>query len=233
MLSANVIKPPQADAVLVGGALNGVPKSVQVGIKPWAKPARLPQPFRVNRCLFINLPGCEGGAIHTALFGGWDPGHVPLSWYERRFPREYAASFTFTFVRDPVERVYVAWARWMEARLFVTAESGEDFDPGEGFEGFVSRWLREEHIHRHVDFAPQADFLTDARGALKLDFIGRYESLERDFGSLRDFLCIRATLPWSAPAYERAPGARYAVSSWARKRIRQVYAQDYALLGFE
>lgn len=204
-----------------------------VGTKPYPKPNRFPPAFRAKRCLFLNVPHCEGEVIHSALFGGWNPGHVPLRWYEQQFPQECAGSFTFTFVRDPVERVYVAWARWMESRLFVTAESGEDFDMDEGFEGFVSRWLREEHVRGHVDFAPQTDFLLNAQGALTLDFIGRFDRLERDFASLRDFLCVSAELPWSALAYERPRGARYAVSTWARKRIRQVYAADYTLLGFD
>jgi hypothetical protein len=228
MPSANADKWRRADAASAAGSPTG-----RIGTKPFARPTRYPEPFRANRCLFVNIPGCEGDTIHAALFGGWPPGPVPLRWYERQFPKHYAASFKFTFVRDPVERVYVAWARWMEARVFVTAESGEGLDTDEGFDGFVSRWLREEHIHEHVDFAPQTDFLLDAQGALTLDFIGRFENLKRDFGSLRDFLCTGTSLPWSAPAYERPPGSRFPVSAWARRRIRQVYAQDYALLDFE
>ncbi|WP_263261288.1 sulfotransferase family protein [Pseudomonas sp. RIT-PI-S] len=230
MLSDALTKRPfSGDIRHVAGAL----LKNRIGAKPSAEPGRFPEPFRENRCLFINIPGCEGCTIHASLFGRWNPGHVPLRWYERQFPKEYAASFKFAFVRDPVDRVYVAWARWMEARLFVTAECGEGVDLEEGFDGFVDRWMHEEHIHDHADFAPQADFLTDKQNRLTLDFIGRYETLERDFGSLRDFLCIPATLPWSAPAYERTPGARYAVSAWARRRIRQVYARDYELLGYD
>lgn len=197
-------------------------------------PARLPEPFRANRCLFINVFGCEGDAVHAALFGHTNPGHVPLRWYEHKFPEHYAGAFKFAFVRDPVERAYVAWARLMEARLFQAAEACEDMDADEGFDGFVAHTLTPEVLRTYPEFAPQTDFLVDAQGVLRLDFIGYYETLMRDFGSLRDFLCIPAVLPWSAPAYERTPQrVRYAVGPAARKRLRQLYARDYELLGYD
>jgi hypothetical protein len=196
-------------------------------------PARLPEPFRANRCLFINVFGCEGDAIHTALFGTTNPGHVPLRWYERRFPEHYATSFRFAFVRDPVERAYVAWARLMEAQLFQAAEASRDMDADEGFDRFVARWMTPSTIRNHPEFAPQSEFLIDAKGEMKLDFLGHYETLMRDFGSLRDFLCIPAVLPWSDTAHERTPQrVRYTVSALTRKRLRTLYARDYEWLGY-
>lgn len=207
--------------------------SLSGGGLPARGPRRLPEPFRTNRCLFINVFGCEGDAIHAALFGATNPGHVPLRWYERMFPEHYATSFKFAFVRDPVERAYVAWARLMEAELFRAAEAATDMDADEGFDRFVARWMTPATILNHPEFAPQSDFLVDARGDLKLDFLGHYETLLRDFGSLRDFLCIPAVLPWSDTAYERTPQrVRYAVGALTRKRLRTLYAQDYELLGY-
>lgn len=195
-------------------------------------PQRFPDAFRAHRCLFVNVPGCESEAVYAALFGANSPGPVPLRWYEERFAPEFATSFKFAFVRDPLERAYVTWARWREARLFQAAESSASLDEEEDFDAFVEG-LAPPDLQDRLDFRPQTDFLEDSQGRVRLDFIGHYESLMRDFQSMADFLCLPAVLPWSAPAYERTPrSSRYAVGPLARKRLRQLYQRDYEVLGY-
>ncbi len=46
----------------------------------------LPPQFGLNGCHFIPVPKCAGSSISSALFGNWQPGHVPLYGYEQQFP---------------------------------------------------------------------------------------------------------------------------------------------------
>jgi hypothetical protein len=49
------------------------------------------------------------------------------------------------------------------------------------FEEFVENWVSEENIYKYWHFIPQADYILGDDGRLEVDFIGRYENLEKDF----------------------------------------------------
>lgn len=194
-----------------------------------------PEAFRQRDCLFIHVPKCAGNSICAALFEGWSPGHLPLHWYERQFPEQYASAFKFSFVRDPLDRAYSAYTflrgnptgkRDVEAHRLVS--SYRDFDE------FVCQWLDAENIHRQMHFAPQSDFLTDSLGCLGMDFIGRQENLAVDFQHLCERFGVSVELPHLNPSRERQAGdIREFCSVRTRRLIRRVYHRDYERLGYE
>lgn len=195
---------------------------------------RYPDYFRKLGCLFIHVPKCAGSSLCAALFGSGRPGHLPLYWYEQQFPEEYANSFKFSFVRDPLERAYSAYAylrgnplakRDMAAHRLVSQY--RDFDD------FVGRWLSAENLHKQLHFVPQSDFLCDSLGHLALDFIGRQEHLEEDFRMLRARLNLDVQLPHLNASQTRPSSARDLCSTRTRRLVRRAYQRDYQLLGYE
>ncbi|MFV0890145.1 sulfotransferase family 2 domain-containing protein [Metapseudomonas otitidis] len=193
-----------------------------------------PEPFQQRACLFIHVPKCAGSSVCLSLFDGWYPGHLPLYWYERQFPEQYAESFKFTFVRDPLERAYSAYAflrgnplstRDAEAQRLV--RSFRDFDE------FVARWLHPDNLHRQLHFAPQTDFLVDSLGQLAVDFIGRQENMAHDFHRLCQRLGVQADLPRANVSCERqsAPVRQFCTAR-TRRLVRRAYQRDYEMLGY-
>ncbi|MGY2338309.1 sulfotransferase family 2 domain-containing protein [Pseudomonas sp. SDO5532_S415] len=207
----------------------------QVVNKSMSASSRYPRPFAQRSCLFIHVPKCAGSSICAALFDGWSPGHLPLYWYEQQFPEQFASSFKFAFVRDPLERAYSAYAFLRGNALSQRDQAAQKLvSHYRDFDDFVARWLHPETIRQQVHFAPQTDFLTDSLGHLALDFIGYQEDLERDFRLVCEQLGHGTPLPHINGSDHRSPGpAREFCSTRTRRLVRRVYQRDYELLGYE
>jgi hypothetical protein len=158
-----------------------------------------------------------------------------LYWYEQQFPEQFAASFKFTFVRDPLERAYSAYAFLRGNELDRRDKAAQKLvSHYRDFDDFVGRWLHPENIHKQLHFAPQTDFLTDSLGHLAPDFIGHQEHLERDFQFVCEQLGQSVVLPHVNASRQRLPmRARDFCSVRTRRLVRRVYQRDYEMLGYE
>lgn len=194
-----------------------------------------PEVFAQRSCLFIHVPKCAGSSVCSALFDDWTPGHLPLSWYEQQFAKQFAKVFKFAVVRDPLERAYSAYA-------FLR---GNDLNPRDqpaqalvkqyrDFDDFVGRWLHADNIHKQLHFAPQTDFLVDSLGCLAIDFIAYQEHLQRDFQLLCEQLDIQAQLPHlNGSKHRESEPVKSFCSVRTRRLVRRVYQRDYEMLGYE
>ncbi|WP_426618553.1 sulfotransferase family 2 domain-containing protein [Pseudomonas rustica] len=224
---------PKPQRAFLLGRLSVVDR--QVVNKSMSASVAFPKAFQQHSCLFIHVPKCAGSSVCEAMFDGWRPGHLPLYWYEEQFPRQFSTTFKFAFVRDPLERAYSAYAFLRGNEL-----SGRDHSAQQlvrqfrDFDDFVARWLHPENITRQLHFAAQTDFLTDSLGHLALDFIGYQEHLQRDFHLVCEHLGVAGRLPHLNSSRQRQPmPARQFCTALTRQRVREVYARDYELLGYE
>lgn len=194
-----------------------------------------PEAFEKHSCLFIHVPKCAGSSVCEALFDDWRPGHLPLYWYEEQFPKQFAASFKFAFVRDPLERAYSAYAFLRGNTLGRRDQAAQQLVRHyRDFDDFVARWLHSETIGRQLHFAAQTDFLTDSLGHLALDFIGYQEHLERDFRLVCEQLKLPAVLPHVNCSHQRQPAPAHDFCTVRTRRlVRRVYQRDYEMLGYE
>ncbi|SDI72928.1 sulfotransferase family 2 domain-containing protein [Pseudomonas panipatensis] len=196
---------------------------------------RFPDYFRQRACLFIHVPKCAGSSLCAALFDNGRPGHLPLHWYEQQFPREYAESFKFSFVRDPLERAYSAYAFLRGNPLGKRDQAAQQMvGKYRDFDDFVSHWLHPDNLHKLLHFVPQTDFLINSLGHLEMDFIGRQERLEEDFRALCERLGNDARLPHLNATQKREQGTiRDFCNTRTRRLVRRAYQRDYQLLGYE
>jgi len=155
---------PKPQRAFLLGRLSVVDR--QVINKSMSASLSFPRAFEQRSCLFIHVPKCAGSSVCAAMFDGWSPGHLPLYWYEQQFPEQFAASFKFAFVRDPLERAYSAYAFLRGNELGRRDQAAQrlvchyrDFDD------FVARWLHSETISRQIHFAAQTDFSDRFPGA--------------------------------------------------------------------
>ncbi|RON44887.1 sulfotransferase [Pseudomonas frederiksbergensis] len=224
--------PKQQRAFLLG-RLSVVDR--QVVNKSMSANLHFPKSFAQHACLFIHVPKCAGSSVCAALFDDWSPGHLPLYWYEEQFPEQFADSFKFAFVRDPLERAYSAYAFLRGNELGRRDQAAQKLvNQYRDFDDFVARWLHPETISRQLHFAAQTDFLTDSLGHLALDFIGYQEHLARDFALVCEQLKHPAALPHINSSQQRQPRlARDFCSVRTRRLVRRVYQRDYEMLGYE
>lgn len=224
---------PKSQRAFLLGRLSVVDR--QVVNKSMSANVRFPEAFEQLSCLYIHVPKCAGSSICAAMFENWSPGHLPLYWYEQQFAEQFAASFKFAFVRDPLERAYSAYAFLRGNELSRRDHAAQKLvSHYRDFDDFVARWLHPETIQRQLHFAAQTDFLTDSLGHLALDFIGYQEHLERDFQLVCEQLGRSMVLPHVNSSRQRQPmRARDFCSARTRRLVRRAYQRDYEMLGYE
>jgi hypothetical protein len=122
---------------------------------------------------------------------------------------EFRTFFKFAFVRNPWDRAYSMYRHF-------------GLDEYMSFEYFLAHVLkREMWKNRYWFVRPQCDFVLDAHGELCVDFLGRFETLEQDFGQVADVLGLKTrTLPYLNPAGSR----------WRVKKLRALRRYPRALM---
>ncbi len=138
----------------------------------------------------------------------------------------YNAYYCFGFVRNPWD-VAVSWFHY---RLINAAISGHAEAAAAGtFQKYVVQCLTRSDGHRLVGL--QYPYLVDDAGQLAVSFVGRYESLERDFASTIAHLGI-TTLPLDHfnQSYHAAWPGLYTTETF--EIVRALVAVDAQLFGY-
>ena len=145
-------------------------------------------------CVFVHIPKCAGSSINLdlKLTSVGFSGHSPASCHFDYIGQGY---FSFTFVRNPYDRVASAYRyfqklvpghRWYK-RNSIIADLANKLD----FSGFVNHigdfkqlMKREDGSYESgIHFQPFSYFLDEP-----VDFIGRYENIQHDYFSIRSRL---------------------------------------------
>lgn len=187
------------------------------------------------RAIFIHIPKAAGTSVRYAL-GEPAMGRRHLPWwvYKEADYKKFNSYFKFAFVRDPWDRVMSGFeylkAGGNQAEDLAVAEALQEF---ETFEDFVRLGLVDGYMLYHPVFRPQSWYLSDWAGNLMVDFLGRYESLDKDFSVVAEHLGISASLPVLNKVRDTVTsGVPERRGSQALKTIAELYADDYCLLDY-
>lgn len=156
-------------------------------------------------CLFIHIPKTAGNSVMQAFGVGWDD-HMDLERYREKLGAQtLAGAFKFTIIRNPWDRLLSEYnfqrkksQRADTVRLFLTKPDGTERTFREWMthafahpeEHHAKQWggKTSAHIHR---LSPQVDWVS-LDGKLAVDFVGRIESLQKDFDEIRARLSLPA-----------------------------------------
>ena len=184
-----------------------------------------------KRAIFIHIPKTAGTSVAQALYGG--SRHVPYFEYERANRRKFRLFFKFAFVRNPWDRIVSTYfflkgggVNEMDRRF-----ASEHLAAYDNFAAFVEGWLTRENIWSYVHFKPQYYFICDPRLRLRVNFVGRTETIAEDFRYVCQRLAIEAELGWANRSGHRRYREYY--NDELRKRVAEVYAEDIALFDYE
>ncbi len=195
-----------------------------------------------RRLIFVHIQKTGGEAVTAALGGPRHPPDKHASAAELKAScgaALFERYFKFAFVRNPWERL-VSWWSMIEAMRLGAAAGGpansfqryvleragsfEDFllrcgDPVEDHDGL-------KHIYRN-----QADYLTGADGALLVDFVGRFEHLQRDFDAA---MARIGAAPIALAHVNASPHTHYShyYSDVLAHHVGERYARDVAMFGY-
>jgi hypothetical protein len=226
-------------AVSMRSAEHYVPQRLKRAILPAFLPGRTPfvEANHRHRAIFIHIPKTAGTSIHGAL-GNPERKHAPLSRYAAYDPERTAAYFKFAFVRNPWDRFLSAYSYLRGYEGNPASEEGawslRHIAPHGDFEGFVralQKPLVRLAVMSHTLFLPQHLWLdVPGRPDLRVDYLGRFETIHADFVAIAARLRIGLELDRLRPSARPPHGDAYGEA--ARAIIGRLYARDIALFGY-
>ena len=186
-----------------------------------------------KRFIFVHIPKTGGSSIFRALsFCNNAPDtdenrHLELIEIYNRYG--YLAGdddgqagglkkyFKFAFVRNPWDRVVSMYSYRLRNR---------EIPPDLTFSEFVVN-RREHPFGMHRD---QVKFIEDPAGQVAVDFIGRFENLEKDWSTIQSRFGISSGLPHLKRTSHRPYQTYY--SPELRKEIADLYRRDIETFGY-
>lgn len=157
------------------------------------------------------------------------PRHAKVIAAQELLPREFFDSlFKFAFVRNPWDLQVSSFHHIRRERPHYLGGHGD-------FASFL-RWKldpqRPYQYHIDTSIELQSDYLIDLRGAVVVDFIGRYERLAEDFAAVCQRLAIASSLPHRRRAVERRPDYRAYYDDETAELVAKRFAPDIERLGY-
>ena len=194
------------------------------------------KPFLDSKTLFVHIPKTAGIAIGHAVYGRHTGNHTTFAEYQLAFSKSECASFfSFTFVRNP-------WDRLLSAYTFMKAGGRNDGDRAWSekhlssflsFNEFVQKWVTHDNVHKGIHFKPQFEFITlPGSDQIRVDFVGRYEQLQEDWENLSRHLKTKGELKPINQTAGKTRDYRDMYTTETKEIVANVYAKDIALFGY-
>lgn len=143
---------------------------------------------------------------------------------------EYMAAFKFGFVRNPYDRLVSAYEYLSHGgnNSSDTEFYNRHLSNYESFEAFVLKGLAQDsHIQNHVHFRPQSHFLC-IDGKIAVDFVGRYENLEKDFAYIARMLGQTGSLTKTNTSRKARTFDQYYGNPLVKSAVQKYYQADFS-----
>jgi len=193
--------------------------------------------FDYYRCIFIHVPKTAGISVSKSLFGH-NTDHADIDWFLENYGKHTVNSyFKFAFVRNPWDRLYSAFHFLEKGGMYPVDKEFYELHLRhlKNFEAFVMDWLNESNIESYVHFIPQYKFITSKqnRNKILMDFIGRFEDIERDF----EIVCAKLgkqPVPLQKLNIGNKEQKKYTdfYSKEMRVKVHQLYEKDIAFFQY-
>ena len=189
--------------------------------------------FLTTRTIFIHIPKTAGLSLINSVYGDVNGGsHRTFSFYKEILGKNLDAYFTFSFVRDPVERLYSAYSFLQQGGVNVYDKNlfNNFLTNYKDFEDFVINGLDKELINKIVHFIPQTNFICDFQGNIMVDFVGKYENINIDIERLSTKLGIEIVLP--SINVNKEKNFNICFDQDIIDKIKLIYKKDFDILGY-
>jgi hypothetical protein len=161
----------------------------------------------------------------------------------------YAKFFKFAFVRNPIDRLHslYSYALKLAHDAELTDDERRQFEANGQWPdrppfrykavaaALESKSFSEFALHpltwADAGAQPQWQSVCNAHGELIVDFIGKVESIEQDFGHICEKLEVTVPLEVKNSSHEKK--SAHELSPLALSTIRERFARDFQLFGYE
>jgi len=189
-----------------------------------------------HKCIFIHVPKVAGSSIEKALWGTKGMiGHATAIDYKAVDHELFDIYFTFAIVRDPFDRFVSAYEYLKRGgrNKFDKAWADKHINCYPTFSDFVES-LNDSAIRNNVlswmHFKPQYKFVCDESKKVIVDFVGRYECLDKDFHYITKQLNIDVELPHENAVNREKPDLYF--NKVTKETIYRIYKEDFELFNY-
>lgn len=198
-----------------------IPKTAGISVMAAFRPHAISRPRTLLRRILSKTP------LREQLEYAKPPKHATAAWARRKFGNEAYNSLTsFAVVRDPYDRAisYYEFMRQHPGHHWHYKVRDLSFDQ------FLQLIVRKSN--RRI--SRQTDFLVDDKGAIIVDRLLRFETLDRDVQALWTELGLpgQCAMP-HRNASSRRPKDDYLQAGATRDLINELYDRDFVTLGYE
>ncbi|MGI9368523.1 MAG: sulfotransferase family 2 domain-containing protein [Ruegeria sp.] len=192
------------------------------------------------KTVFVHIPKTGGSTVSTILrrpnFGSLtkhDPSpaidkHSSIFAHLEQLGPQDKDYFKFSFVRNPWDRLVSAYHYVIERRKELELVANHN-----SFDGFLSSFIEEPSQYLDLPyFRPQSSFLVGDNGEMPLDFLGRFETFEKDLGVVLQEIGSRRMFFKHRKKSKRRDYREY-FSAETSKAIGEVYNRDLQNFGYE
>ena len=205
-------------------------------IKKILKRIYVPYPYKwymiKNKFIFIHIPR-TGGTSFTSLFNSYGiREHYSYRIYMLSNLKKFNTYFKFCFVRNPYDRcvstyLYLKAGGNRKGDLYFKELIEKKYYT---FDKFILDYLDLHLIHEHNLFKPQFRYIYNFQKECMVDFIGRYESINKDFLYISKKINNRKDLPHINRSNKLKIQTNYYDDSNVKRKVFDLYKKDFELL---
>lgn len=185
------------------------------------------------KCVYIHIPKNAGTALFKSLFDT-PLTHKTYREYEIANPLKFKKYFKFTIVRNPWDRLYSGYTFLKSGGMTNLDREWSDEYLAEysDFNSFVKKWVNRENIFKWIHFYPQCYFVCDDQLKLKMDFVGRFESLDKDVSVIQKKLGLPIRQVPKINVTKRVDSYIDQYDEESIAIVKQVYADDIRIFSY-
>ena len=189
--------------------------------------------FSIDKTIFIHIPKTAGISIIKSIYGNvTNEGHRSIYFYKQVFEKNFKDFFTFSFVRNPYDRLYSSY------KFLQTGGMNEHdkvafqkyLSKFSDFEDFVLNGLNNEIIYEIIHFVPQSEFICNKNGEILVDFVGRFENLNDDLNSISRKIKKELALEHHNKNFKKDYKKIY--NQAMKTKVYEVYNRDFVLFNY-
>jgi len=190
--------------------------------------SRLFQNIKKRNFVFVHINKTGGMSIEKAL-GFTEKQHfTAIESLQMIGAKKWEKVFKFSIVRNPWDKVVSHYFHRIK-----TNQTGLGDYPI-NFKEWVKLTYGEQNPKYYDDpkyFMPQFDWLTDDKGEIMVDFIGRFENLENDFQLICKRIDVKADLPFENKSEHKE--YQYYYDDETKEIVRRWFRKDIETFKYE
>jgi len=185
-----------------------------------------------GKFIFVHIPKAAGTAVRVAL-GEPMTGRQHLPWwvYQQASPKRFQKYYKFAFVRDPLDRAFSGY-KYLKSggNKMGDLAVAEYLERYKSFGEFVYCELVNGSMINHPIFRPQHWYLCDWNGEVRVDYVGRFESISSGFENVAGRLGLEGFK--GLPVVNKSKSSTENIGIEGIDLISKLYRNDYTIFDY-